>query len=143
MATRKAVAKSTETKTYIIESHRGEKRKVTVPASWKITYGLAAPGSHVSSPFVLRFYEGNKENLRALFEDVKSFRDSSLKVEVQIEKKQAEVFYKETSQGRREQQAEMTVREWRDADNPTSSSDIKFLNMPRPAVVDMTESDED
>lgn len=124
-----------EMKTYILEIGQNRRlKKVTVPASWKITYGYACPGSAqvgTQNPLVLRFYEGNKENLRALFDDVRCVRDSSIKVEEQVIKSKAENLYRETPNGRKVVQAEARIREWRNPDDPGADveSDQDFLQL--------------
>ena len=66
----------TEEKTYLVK-RRGEELKVTVPASWKVTYAPIQPGAH-GEP-CLRFYESDKQQ-RAIFTDVQSFMDTSINV---------------------------------------------------------------
>lgn len=116
-----------EMKTYILEIGQQRRlKKVTVPSNWKLTYGFAVPGSNQvgnSNPLVVRFYEGNKENLRALFDDVRSIRDSSIKIEEQIIKTKEETFFRETPTGRKAVQAEARVREWRNPDDPAAAAE--------------------
>src|SRR5215472_17483150 len=72
----------TENKTYII--HRNyETLRVTVPASWKVTFGPGVPFSNPKNgctSWALRFYEA-KDKQRAIFTDVISFFDTSIKLE--------------------------------------------------------------
>lgn len=85
MAAKKPV-KPTETKSYILTMRDKTKRKITIPAHWKLTFGSlipysGRPGSGDPTP-ALRVYEGNKENLRAAFRDVMEFCDSDIGIAV-------------------------------------------------------------
>lgn len=132
------MAKSEEMKTYLLEiGHERRKKKVTVPAAWKLTYGFAVPGAQSggSNPLVLRFYEGNKENLRALFDDVRSVRDSVISIEEEVVKVESQEFYRDTPGGRKIARADMKVTEWRNPDEPqeNAAEDKRFLNaLPAP-----------
>jgi len=127
-----------ESKTYLLEiagpngGYTVQRKKVTVPSSWKITYGPAAQGAHLGgqNPFVLRFYEGQKEHMRALFHNVVSFRDVTIKVEEEVEKVQAETLLRDTPNGRKNVVVEGRVKEWRDADSPDAGvlADQNFLH---------------
>ena len=77
-------------KTYILIHDDGTRKKITVPENWKVTFGPAAKGMNSSNngtnlkmPLALRFYEDEKHQ-RAIFTDVKSFMDSSIKIEEEI-----------------------------------------------------------
>lgn len=63
---------------YLIKSS-GETRIITIPESWKVTYGPVSPGSKYGDGNVLRVYE-SKEKQRAIFTNVVSFRDLSIPV---------------------------------------------------------------
>lgn len=76
-------------KTYIIMHEDGTERKITVPEDWKVTFGPATKGFNTTPrtggapykvPMALRFYESDTKQ-RAIFTDVVSFRDSSIKIE--------------------------------------------------------------
>lgn len=77
---------SEEMKTYIVKHEDGTERKITVPESWKVTFGPAVKGNHGNKyekfkmPMCLRFYESDTKQ-RAIFTDVVSFRDSSISIE--------------------------------------------------------------
>lgn len=73
--------------TYLVVTTQG-KKKVTVPSSWKVTYGPVSPGSkYGGGDNVLRFYEAENKQ-RALFTNVREFRDLSIEVVSQkIEKR--------------------------------------------------------
>lgn len=70
------------TKTYILTLTNGGERHVTVPATWQLTFGQLVPYAakkayEDAGPAALRFYEGTKDNLRAVMIDVVGIRDSS------------------------------------------------------------------
>ena len=96
--------KSNESKTYILGLKDGNVRKVTIPSHWKMTFGSLLPFSSeqrrgADGGVALRFYEGNKENLRAVMTDVVSIRDASISM---IEKRtsvQRKTAQKETPKG--------------------------------------------
>lgn len=81
--------KKIDNRTYLLEMYDGSKRKITVPASWKVTFGPAAvprqSGVRGNSnaagkmPLAIRFYE-TKDQQRAIFTDVINFRDMSIPI---------------------------------------------------------------
>jgi hypothetical protein len=59
----------------------GQKRRITVPASWRMTYGQIAPGV-TRGGYGLRFYENtSKDTTRAVFADVTEIRDVTIRLE--------------------------------------------------------------
>ena len=107
-----------EEKTYIIDCKDGTRKRVTVPASWKVTFGPAAAGVNASTergrlqmPMALRFYESDKQQ-RAIFTDVVSFRDSSIKMEEEKFKVQEKDGYMECEGVRKRTTFQAKVREW-------------------------------
>lgn len=82
MATKASKVAMTE---YLIY-RENEVLKVAVPAEWKVTFGYINP-SDAGRPnfqrgdggYALRFYE-TKDKQRAIFTDVKSFRDMGIEV---------------------------------------------------------------
>ena len=78
-----ATAKPTTTRTLLIECSDHRKRKLTIPATAKVTYGALQPGrmqGHDGSNF-LRVYEGTKQTL--CMGGVRSFMDLSYGLEVE------------------------------------------------------------
>lgn len=115
--------KASSDKTYILELKNGDTRKITIPASWKMTYGSVVPyttrnerpGTHAD--YALRLYEGSKENLRAVMTDVVAIRDASIQLmekRTTVQRKQAQ---KSTAQGGRDVVVEARITEWVDPDN--------------------------
>ena len=92
--------KKPETRTYILHMIGGGQRKITIPAQWKATFGHVMPynnarnAPHVNPASIagweyriaLRFYDGSKENLRAVFNDVAYFHDDSVQIEYLVTK---------------------------------------------------------
>lgn len=114
-----------KTRTYILELMDGGRRKLTIPATWKITFGNVLPynkttgGSYEpphgwSSRVVLRVYEGNKDNLRAVMHDVLSFHEETVKILETRPKKVMTSRLKEVDGKQDVELKEMDVNEWYD-----------------------------
>lgn len=119
-------------RTYILNMRDGTKQKITVPKNWKLTFGPLVPGSkdgNVNSrdALVLRIYEGNKDNQRAVFTDVASWRDTNdLQIEVEkVDTQQKGVRVNVEGEGEKIIQANMEVRQWVNPDEPRKA-DIRF-----------------
>ena len=70
-----------ELRTYEITfSDRGPMR-ITIPATWKVTYGAVVPGSKIGGTYGLRIWETG-EKQRAVWANVESFRDLSIQTEI-------------------------------------------------------------
>jgi len=132
------MTKSTKTsgaqKTYVLELKNGDTRKITVPAHWKLTYGNVVPyqgkNSHPSEARVaLRLYDGTKENLRAVYTDVVSFRDASIGTLEKRTSVQRKAHQKATDKGMRDVIVEARVTEWVDPDNEDSSAPSEFKRL--------------
>jgi hypothetical protein len=85
-----------EMTTYLIEFKNGKRQKITVPSSWKVTFGPAVAGANKADdrgrtiPMAIRFYESENKQ-RAIFTDVASFRDTSIEIveeQINIQEKQ-------------------------------------------------------
>lgn len=120
--------KTDGTKTYILDLNNGNMRRVEVPASWKLTFGPTIPytGKNGMVPVsqggtALRFYEGNKENLRAVFTDVRAFRDSSVPVMEKRTETQKKVIKKASAGGMHDVHVEARVTEWVNPDDETGA----------------------
>jgi hypothetical protein len=116
-----------EMKTYLIHHKNGSKRKITVPESWKVTFGPAAKGMRTGTssgnalqiPLALRFYESDTKQ-RAIFTDVVSFRDTSIKIEELKEEIQEKDGYMECDGVKKRTTFQAKVRSWV---NPDEDSD--------------------
>jgi len=111
-----------EEKTYIIEFENGSKKRITVPANWKVTFGPAAKGSEHSSngrglkmPMAIRFYESETKQ-RAIFTDVVSFRDTSIRIQEEKVRVSEKEGYMECEGVRKKTSFQATVKEWVDPD---------------------------
>jgi hypothetical protein len=126
------------TRTYILTLVGGNVRKITIPSNWKLTFGQLVPHTlratnGGSSQVALRLYEGTKENLRAVYTDVISFRDDSFSVMEKRTQVQRKASQKQTSQGMKDVVVEARVTEWV---NPDSEDDTdtpsEFLSLTAP-----------
>lgn len=114
-----------EKRTYILNMKDGTKQKITVPMNWRLTFGPLVPGSKDTSvnsrdALVLRIYEGNKDNQRAVFTDVLSWRDTKdLEIEIEtVSRQQKGVRVDIEGEGEKIVQANMEVRQWVNPDDP-------------------------
>lgn len=111
-------------KTYLITHDNGNETKISVPASWKVTFGPAARGnnagkSHSVMPLALRFYE-DETRQRAIFTDVKSFRDLSIPVFVKKKSTQEKHGFMECEGSKKATIFTVETSEWI---NPDEESD--------------------
>lgn len=108
-------------KTYIINFKNGTKQRITVPSDWKVTFGPAAAGNRSDGsggrimPLALRFYE-SKDKQRAIFTDVVSFRDTSIKIEEEKVNIQEKDGYMECDGARKRTTFQVKTKEWIDPD---------------------------
>lgn len=128
-----------KTVTYLLTMKNGNLQKLTVPAAWKVTFGPIAPGSkgyesNGGSGMCLRFYESGNQQ-RAVFTDVKAFRDTSIAIQERITKTKQQTVRKDTPQGSKDFVVEAKISEWRDPDNPEAPSD-EFLALPKGVLDD-------
>jgi len=111
-------------KTYLIEFENGKEQKITVPESWKVTFGPASKGANHTTknsggvyriPLALRFYESETKQ-RAIFTDVVSFRDTSIQIEEKRTKVQEKDGYMECDGVKKATTFRASVSEWVDPD---------------------------
>jgi hypothetical protein len=118
-------------KTLLLICAGGTKRKVTVPADWKITFGaIASKPSEMSRydgarGWCLRIYDGTMP--KVVFTDVISFREESVDVQVMVTRTEQKRMDRETPTGRKQGVAEMRYSEWRNAEDTDVDGDIRFL----------------
>lgn len=122
-------------KTFILELKQGGIRKLTIPATWKLTFGQLVPHTlrethGASSMVALRIYEGSKDNLRAVMTDVVAIRDASIAVMERRTTVQRKVAQKESRHGAKDVVVEARVTEWinPDADEDDSGPN-EFLKL--------------
>lgn len=101
-------------RTYILDLVSGGKRKITVPASWKLTFGnvlpynkieklggpYLPPGDGWESRIVLRIYEGT--HIRAVMNDVVSFADETIEISELAAKPVQKTNIRTTSKGQQD-----------------------------------------
>ena len=111
---------TTDEKTYILIHDDNTRKRITVPANWKVTFGPAAigmnsnkSGSNLKMPLALRFYEDEKHQ-RAIFTDVKSFMDSSIKIEEEIVNVQEKEGFVECEGVKKKTIFQAKTKEWKD-----------------------------
>jgi hypothetical protein len=105
---------------YLIVKTDGEEMVVSVPATWKVTFGPAVVGvGKVSSqyqgkmPMALRFYE-NQDRQRAIFTNVASFRDMSIPIKVKRVDTQEKQGFTEVDGKRKATTFQAKVETWVD-----------------------------
>lgn len=116
--------------TYLIELTNGKRKRVTVPASWKVTFGPIAPGSkgyenNGEKGLCLRLYE-NKDQQRAVFTKVASFRDMGIHVEERVVHRRNERAQRETPNGVKDFTVQAEYAEWRSEDDEAPGFDPAF-----------------
>lgn len=127
--------KAASDKTYILTLKDGNIRKITIPASWKLTFGQlvphSGPRSGGSHGVALRMYEGSKDNLRAVMCDVVAFRDAGISIMERRTTVQRKAAQKASQQGMRDVVVEARVTEWvnpdAEVDTPVPS---EYLSLP-------------
>lgn len=113
-------------KEYLLELKNGQQRRLKVPASWKITFGPTVPFERKQGRgfnedngiWALRLYDGTA--LRAIFTDVRMFRDLSIAVAEKRIRTKRQVMEKESRKGGKAVVAEARIEEWVDPDAPES-----------------------
>lgn len=124
-------ATAVATKTYILELKNGDTRKITVPAHYKLTFGNVIPyekngARQGEARIALRLYDGSKENLRAVYTDVVSFRDAAIATLEKRTQVQRKASQKQTDKGLRDVIVEARVTEWVDPDNEDTTVPASF-----------------
>lgn len=134
MTTKKTLSEVDKT-TYLLETKSGQQRKVTVPAGWRVTFGPTVPfarkegRSYGDELWALRFYAD--KDLKAIFTDVKSFREmSEISVSEKRVKTQRQSFSKDGKKGGKAVIAEARIEEWVDPDDPEAdTTPSEFLKL--------------
>jgi len=114
-----------EETTYLIEFESGKRQKITVPSSWKVTFGPVSirgassnrSGSGLKMPVAIRFYE-NENRQRAIFTNVVSFRDTSILVEEERVDVQQKDGYLECDGKRKSVNFQAVSKSWVNPDKP-------------------------
>lgn len=121
-----------EKRTLLIVHENGNETQIDIPAEWKVTFGLAAPGAeHVKGSrmgLALRIYETEKMQ-RAIFTDVVSFRDMSIPIRVKKVSTQEKAGYMECEGVKKHTTFQAQTVEWVDPDSDADNT--PKLSMPK------------
>lgn len=111
--------------TYFVERNNGQDQKVTVPASWKVTFGPQNPGVKGAGPSgepCLRFYKSANQQ-RMVITGVKSFRDMSIVIEEKRTTVKEERYRKADTDGEDKVVVmNASMEEWINPDKPRPAS---------------------
>jgi hypothetical protein len=90
-----------ETLSYLVQRERTADIIIQVKADWKLTFGAVNPGNGEGGRYgnlhCLRVWEGEK--LRAVFCDVRGFRDLSIPLAAKVEKETGAATWTQDSNG--------------------------------------------
>lgn len=126
-STTKSPSKGTETTVYALKLKGGGERRLTVPTSYKLTFGPTVPyikhgnGSHGDGTWALRLYDGDR--LKAIFTDVSAFRDVSIQVLEKRTRSKRQTVERNSKYGGRAAVVEATIETWVDPDNPDEANE--------------------
>lgn len=111
----------------LVQRDRGSDFTMEVPASWKITFGAVNPGAppHGRDLHCLRVWEGEK--LRAVFCDVRGFRDLSIPLAVKVSKETGSANWVQDSMGNFERNSKRQIEtHFEDSAGEPEPGDIPF-----------------
>ncbi len=109
--------KKPSTTTFLLEMKDGSQKKITIPSDWTLTFGALVPGSqHNLGKLGLRVRKGQSQ--KAVFQDVESFRDTSMQIEERVTTVKEETFYKGDGENKKAVVVEGKVHEWINPDAP-------------------------
>jgi len=119
--------KATTAKTYYLYLKNGDVRKITIPGHWKMTFGNVIPyqgkdGRHGEARIALRLYDGNKDNLQAVYMDVVSFQNADITTLEKRTTVNRKARQEEGDSGLRDVVVEARVTEWVDPNNEGASA---------------------
>lgn len=132
MAKKKTEPKESLT-TYFVRRRGGNDQKVTVPSSWKVTFGPLNPGSRnpEGGHPALRFYEAENKQ-RMVITDVMEFRDMAIAVEEKRVSVKKQTFYKDTPSGQKAVVMGAELEEWVNPDAPDQGSADEYHRLKAP-----------
>jgi len=101
MSTKRQNAAEVATLSYLVQRERVPDIIIQVAADWKITFGAVNPGNGEGGRYgnlhCLRVWEGEK--LRAVFCDVRGFRDLSIPLASKVQKETGAASWTQDSNG--------------------------------------------
>lgn len=112
--------------TLLVQRDRNGDFTIQIPASWKVTFGAVNPGSGHSGRDLhcLRIYEGEK--LRAVYCDVRGFRDLSIPMAVKVTKETGSASWVHDSDGNFERNESRQIEEHYENGDRVAPEDIPF-----------------
>jgi hypothetical protein len=113
--------------TLLVQRDRGGDFSMEILASWKVTFGAVNPGAppHGRDLHCLRVWEGEK--LRAVFCDVRGFRDLSIPLAIKVTKETGSAEWVHDSAGNFERsEKRMIETRLEDTDEAPEPGDIPF-----------------
>lgn len=111
-------------RTYLVTMKDDTKKKITVPDTWKVTFGPVHPGSERNTGhqgIALRFWAGNTKTGQqmAVFTDVASFRTlDDMQILEEVVERKRETFVRQGDESGEQVVAEAAVRTWVNPDAP-------------------------
>lgn len=114
-------------RTYLLEMKDGTRKKITVPDTWKVTFGPVHPGSERNTGhqgIALRFWAGSTKTGQqmAVFTEVASFRTlNDMQILEEVVERKRETFVRQGDESGEQVVAEAAVRTWADPDAPKQS----------------------
>jgi len=122
------MAKNQDYSTYLLEMKDGSQKKITIPSDWIITFGALIPGSQSNmGKLGLRIRKGTQQ--KAVFQDVESFRDTSMAIEERITTVKEETFFKGDGDNRKAVVVEGKVHEWVNPDQPRPQKEEQLAQL--------------
>lgn len=129
-------------KIYILEMVGGKQKRITIPESWKVSFGPLVPGTRQvgdgAGGATFRVYE-SKEKQRACFVGVREFREASIPIEERIVKTKTQTIHAQTPEGMRDFVVSANVAEWR---NPDDTHPVEEAFTALPSIEDFSFSPE-
>jgi len=114
--------------TYLLEMKDGSQKKITIPSNWVLTFGALIPGSQSNmGKLGLRVRCGTQQ--KAVFQDVESFRDTSMEIEERITTVKEETFYKGDGDNKKAVVVEGKVHEWINPDSPPEREEAALTQL--------------
>jgi hypothetical protein len=113
--------------TLLVQRDRNGDFTIQIPASWKVTFGAVNPGNgNVGRHDLhcLRIYEGEK--LRAVYCDVRGFRDLSIPMAVKVSKETGSASWVHDSDGNFERSERRQIEEHFETGDRVAPEDIPF-----------------
>lgn len=122
--------------TYFVERKTGMHQQVTVPSSWKVTFGPQNPGVKGTGPTgepCLRFYESANQQ-RMVITGVSSFRDMAIRIQEKRTSVKQESFRKDSPDGEKVVVLSAVQEEWVNPDEPKQAGSPEYKQIQEPKI---------